>query len=269
MAKQAKVVYQVGNDVAVSLKAVAELLGVSRVSAKDVEEDGKYADQVMILTTEEVETLEDADSETAPKETVEDTVNNPTDEDTSDEEVEKEATGDSEDESVSDEDWEDPNPVRLKKEEENEDEEHPMEREEEEEPYSALEEDVEIDEEAVRESMPEEFESLDELKEFIKDMDTATLEYMAVGLKLSWKPTEHKNIHRMRIAMAFHNHYFPKKETANKANATSKGGKYKDYSTEDLEKLLKDNDVEYKTYEDENIHRMRLVMAAKKHNLLS
>lgn len=245
----AKPIYVYEKQQARSLKELAEVMEVSRVLSKDLEEGGKYADVVTIIDPSDLEEPSNEVEESTEEPEAEVATEEPTDETSEDE--------------VSDEEWEDKNPVRLPKEEE-EEEAHPMERESSGEDYSALEEGVEVNSDEVQDSLPE-FESLEELKEFIKDFDTPTLEYMAKGLGLTWKPTDHKNIHRMRIAMAMHEHYFPKKDNP---KSSSKGGKYKDYTTEDLEKLLDDNGVEYKTFEDANIHRMRLVMTAKKHSLL-
>lgn len=245
MAKQA---YLVENDIVTSLKELASKLGVSRVSSKDLEEGGKFADKVTILSAEDVENMNSQD--TSAEEPVE--------------EAEETTTDVEEPTEESDEEWEDKNPIRLKKEEPAEDEPHPMEREDEGN-YSALDEDEEVDAEEVKSLMPD-FESLDELKSFIKDIDTPTLEYMAKGLGLTWKPTDHKNIHRMRVAMSMHEHFFPAKKKSKAESA--KGGKYKDYSTDDLKKLLEDNNIEYKEYEDESITRMRMIMALKKNDLI-
>lgn len=121
-------------------------------------------------------------------------------------------------------------------------------------------EDVTATEEEIKLSLPT-FESLDELKEFIKDIDTATLEYMARGLKIEWSPTYHASIHRMRVALAFQQYFFP--ELFKPKEPKKKATKYGDFTTEDLEKLAKDSNVKWNKTGNEPIDRMKLIMALK------
>jgi len=189
-----KMGYEVEGEVVTSLKDLAPLLGVSKVTSKDIAEGGQYSDIVSVidLDAEITETEEEFDKDTI---------------------------------------------------------------------YSTVSDDeVDLTPDEVLESMPE-FENLDELKEFIKDLDTPTLEYLAKGLKLKWTPTYHGNIHRMRIAMAMHRYFFP--DLFKPTDAKKKKAKYADYSTEDLEVMAKEAKVEYKESDNEAINRMRVIMALK------
>ncbi|QMV48425.1 hypothetical protein [Bacillus phage SPO1L3] len=143
--------------------------------------------------------------------------------------------------------------------------EDPTEDQDNQEVYTALtEEDFanleEVTEEEIKEGLPE-FEELDELKDFIKDLDTNTLEFMAAGLGLTWNPTYHKNIHRMRVAMAIQRYFFP--ENFKKAPKESKA-KYGDYSTDELFKMAEENGIEVKRKGNEKIDRLQVINKLKK-----
>ncbi|MNH11750.1 hypothetical protein D3C73_1353410 [compost metagenome] len=112
--------------------------------------------------------------------------------------------------------------------------------------------------------MPE-FKKIEELKEFIRDIDTPTLEYMVRGLKLTWKPTNNISIHRMRVAMALQAFYFPE---LFKPKDPKKKGKYGDLSTEELTTMAAEHKLEVPQSGNEPIDRMRLIMALKKVNAL-
>ena len=56
-----------------------------------------------------------------------------------------------------------------------------------------------------RNTLPE-FSNLAEFKQFVADLDTKSLEYLARGLGVTWTATYHKHIHRMRISMALRKH---------------------------------------------------------------
>lgn len=56
-----------------------------------------------------------------------------------------------------------------------------------------------------RSSLPE-FNNLSDFKQFVADLDTKSLEYLARGLGITWTATYHKHIHRMRISMALRKH---------------------------------------------------------------
>ncbi|WIT25859.1 hypothetical protein [Bacillus phage SPO1L1] len=118
----------------------------------------------------------------------------------------------------------------------------------------------EVTEEEIKEGIPE-FKELDELKDFIKDIDTNTLEFMAAGLGLTWNPTYHKNIHRMRVALAIQKYFFP--ENFKKTPKESKA-KYGDYSTDELFKMAEENGIEIKRKGNEKIDRLQVINKLKK-----
>ncbi|MMZ43641.1 hypothetical protein D1872_52060 [compost metagenome] len=126
--------------------------------------------------------------------------------------------------------------------------------------YTALEdEEVKASKEELQAALPE-FETVDELKEFIKDVDTATLEYFARGLELEWMKTTHPSIHRMRIAEALKRHFFPH---LFKPKSDKKRAKFGEYSTEQLFDLVKENKLKVERSGNEPIDRMRAIMALK------
>jgi hypothetical protein len=131
--------------------------------------------------------------------------------------------------------------------------------------YSALgDEEVTASADDIRASMPEFAEGkagLEELKEFIKDIDTPTLEYLAKGLGLEWLPTYHANIHRMRIAQAMHSHFFP--ELFKPKESSKKKGKFGDLTTERLYAMVDERKLNVKRSGHEPIDRMRAIQALK------
>lgn len=134
-----------------------------------------------------------------------------------------------------------------------------------EEVYTALSEEdmeslAEADPKEIEESFPK-FESLEELKEVISDLDTTTLEYLATGMQLEWNPTYHKNIHRMRIAVAIQKHFFPEKF---KKTPKENKAKYGDYSTDELFKMAEENNIEVKRSGNEKIDRLQVITKLKK-----
>ncbi|AGY47000.1 hypothetical protein CampHawk_122 [Bacillus phage CampHawk] len=118
----------------------------------------------------------------------------------------------------------------------------------------------EVTEEEIKEGLPE-FKELDELKDFIKDLDTNTLEFMAAGLGLTWNPTYHKNIHRMRVAMSLQRYFFPEKF---KKTPKETKAKYGDYSTDELFKMAEKNGIEVKRKGNEKIDRLQVINKLKK-----
>lgn len=205
-ANKEKVAYQVGEEVVETLAEVAALLGVSKVTTKDISEGGKYADKVNTILASDEEDTEDIDPE-----------------------------------DMEDEDEEDKGSSEGF--------------------YTALgDEEIQSTPEEIKESLPE-FESLDELKKFIKDIDTPTLEYFAKGLNLEWAPTHNKAIHRMRIAQAFHRYFFP--ELFKPKEDKKKKGKFGDFSTERLYEMVEERKLNVKRSGNEPIDRMRAIHALK------
>lgn len=222
--------YVVNGETANTLAEVAALLGVSKVTQKDVAEGGRFADQVSLIELEPA----------TPKEPV------------SDEEFENgypqnnppvEPSDDTQEGNPDD----NPNPEDVPEDEDQEDE------------HEGDNPDVTPAE--IMDAMGT-FDTLDELKEFIKDVDTPTLEYMAKGLQLHWEPTSNQPIYRMRIAMALHRHFFPEQFKPSEGTKKKKA-KYGDFSTKDLAKMARENKVQYKKTGNDAIDRMRLIMALK------
>lgn len=208
-----KVAYEVGGNTVGTLKELASLLGVGKVTAKELEQ-GKYSDSVSIID------LEDENAK-------------------------------------SDEEWEGEKLKVYKKPEK-----HPMESDlDPDKVYTALTGDEpEITKKEVLDSFPK-FEDLEELKEFIKEMDTPTLEYLARGMELDWLPTYHANIHRMRIAMAMHRYFFPE---LFEPKESKKKTKYADMTTEHLMEVLEEHGLNLEKTDNEAINRMKAIMLLKK-----
>lgn len=137
--------------------------------------------------------------------------------------------------------------------------------------FTALSEDdkknlANVDPEEIKASFPE-FEDVDELKEFVKDIDTPTLEYLATGLGLEWNPTYHANIHRMRIAMELKKYFFP--ELFKPKESKKKKAKYGDFSTDKLFAMATEAEIEVVKTGNDPIDRMKAIMALKKAGVLA
>lgn len=105
-----------------------------------------------------------------------------------------------------------------------------------------------------------EFESVEEIKEMIKSLPSDGVYAWAEDLGLEIPDFEHEGIKRMRAAMAIKEYYFPtpKKE---KAPTTSP---WINYSTAELEKLVKSNKLKARKVENNDaIKRMWLIKALK------
>jgi hypothetical protein len=197
--------YEVDGEIVTTLVALADLMGVEKVTKKDITGDGQFADVVNMVDLSDDEWESRAPKTASAEES--DLV-----------EVDKEAI------------------------------------------YSTLTETVDLTPEEVQSSMPD-FQDVDELKEFIKDLDTPTLEYLDKGLLLEWKATYHANIHRMRIAVEMKKHFFP--ELFQPKDSKKKKAKYGDLTTEQLFSKATDLKLEYKISGNDAIDRMRVIMALK------
>jgi hypothetical protein len=219
----AKQGYQIGESVATTLAEVATLLGVAKVTTKDVSEGGKYADQVQLIP------LDEGGTGTGGGDGAE---------------GDKDVNGGGDDKGAGGTD-EGAGAANGGKGGE----------------YSALgEEEIKATPEELAEALPE-FETLDELKEFIKDIDTPTLEYFAKGLKLEWTGTYHASIHRMRIAQSMHRHFFP--DQFKPKGDSKKKGKFGDLTTDKLFEMITERKLNVKKSGNEPIDRMRAIMALK------
>jgi len=227
--------YEVNGQIHTQLSEVATALGVAKVREKDLLEGGKFADQVSIVDLTD-DTVEASGAESSEEGTA---VEAATEAAESGVEVSAEDAA-----ADTDEQWESGN--RL-----------PVEDED-----AGLNVSGDVDPEAVKAAMPE-FESLDEFKEFFKDIDTPTAEYLARGLGATWNESPHAQINRMRVSMAMQRVLFPDqfqpKETEKKRKA-----KYGDHGTEELFELAKKHKVKFDKSGNEPIDRMRVIMALKK-----
>lgn len=124
----------------------------------------------------------------------------------------------------------------------------------------------EVTKQEVLASLPA-FQDLEELKEFIKDIDTPTLEFIATTLGCEWKKDDNKPIERMRMAMSLHRYFFPELFKANEEGKKKKA-KYADMSTDDLFGIAADNNIDVQVSDHEAINRMRVIMALKGAGLL-
>jgi hypothetical protein len=101
------------------------------------------------------------------------------------------------------------------------------------------------------------------LKKHIKGLTDAQLvEWMELE-GLTHKAAEHEAINRMRMAMAIKELHFPSEPKAKKSDSP-----YKKYETEELIKMVVDNDVPVEPTDDMRIMRMRAIMALRAHKLL-
>jgi hypothetical protein len=126
--------------------------------------------------------------------------------------------------------------------------------------YTALkDETIKVTVDEMRNALPK-FGSLDELKEFISELDTATLEYMVRGLGLTWNPTYHEGIHRMRLALALQKFVFPGEF---RSEDKKKKSRYGNLPTEELFNLANRSGIEWMKTDNEVINRVRIITALK------
>ncbi|QPX71572.1 hypothetical protein [Bacillus phage SP8] len=241
MAKTNNVYVVNGEEKVSTLAEVAKILGVSRVSKKDVEE-GKYdvvieeaavsladAEEVVeeVVAEEEdilegVEVVEEEEEEEAAEEV---------EEPTSEEEPEEEEDTD---------EWEEGYPVATEVEED---------------------EGEEIE-------YPEvgDFEDEKAIKKYIKGLTDEQLQAWCELEGAEWVENEHRNINRMRMAMAIKAVHFP--ELAKKPSSKKKS-KYAEYTTEELVEMALENNVEVRDDKgNERILRMYTIIALREAGLL-
>ncbi|ACI90917.1 gp44 [Bacillus phage SPO1] len=237
MAKSNNVYVVNGEEKVSTLAEVAKVLGVSRVSKKDVEE-GKYdvvveEAAVSLADTEEVveEVVTEEEDILEGVEVVED-------------EEEEEAAEDVEEptsEEDSEDEWEEGYPVATEVEED---------------------EDEEIE-------YPEvgDFEDEKAIKKYIKGLTDEQLQAWCELEGAEWVENEHRNINRMRMAMAIKAVHFP--ELAKKPSSKKKS-KYAEYTTEELVEMAIDNNVEVRDDKgNERILRMYTIIALREAGLIS
>ncbi|WIT25944.1 hypothetical protein [Bacillus phage SPO1L1] len=245
MAKVNNVYVVNGEEKVATLAEVAKILGVSRVSKKDVEE-GKY-DVVL-----EEAVVELADAETVVEEVVaEEAVSIEDDilegvEVVEDEEAEEltnsqeEPTDEEDSEDENGDEWEEGYPVATEVEDEDEEIEYP-----------------EVGD----------FEDEKAIKKYIKGLTDDQLQAWCELEGAEWVENEHRNINRMRMAMAIKIVHFP--ELAKKPS-TKKKSKYADYTTEELVQMALENNVEVRDDKgDDRILRMYTIMALRDKGLLA
>lgn len=230
-------VYMVNGEEKVStLAEVAKILGVSRVSKKDVEE-GKYD----VVIEEAAVSL--ADTEGVVEEVVAEEEDILEGVEVVEDEEEEEAAEDVEEptsEEDSEDDWEEGYPVNTEVEED---------------------EDEEIE-------YPEvgDFEDEKAIKKYIKGLTDEQLQAWCELEGAEWVENEHRNINRMRMAMAIKAVHFP--ELAKKPSSKKKS-KYAEYTTEELVEMAIDNNVEVRDDKgNERILRMYTIIALREAGLL-
>jgi len=104
------------------------------------------------------------------------------------------------------------------------------------------------------------------MKKYIKGLTNEELAEWCELEGAEYNPNEHVSINRMRMAMAIKAIHFP--DTAPKAKSKKKS-KYSDYSTEDLVQMALDNDVEIRDDKgDPRILRMYTIMALREAGLI-
>jgi len=215
--------YEYKEEVYTNLTELSQAMGLPKPPKKEEVINGKYSDVVNVIDLAEEDTQEVAQEEQSTEE-----------------ETKQEATSSEEtdtEKSTDEENWEEGYPAKK---------------------------DSGEQEEASAEDILEvlgEIESLDEFKEFFKDLDTETAVICVDALDLEIKPTDNPNIYRMRLSMALQRHLFPEHFKPKKAE---KKTKYGDFSTEELEAIAKKHKVEFEDNPHAGIHRMRLIMALKK-----
>jgi len=223
--------YEYKEEVYTNLVELSQAMGLSKPPTKKEVTEGKYADVVNVIDLDTEDAIEVAQEEqSTDAETKQEA--------TSSEETDTEESNGEVEASEEEEAWEDGYPAKKAGEDTQE----------------------EANAEDVLEVLGE-IESLDEFKEFFKDLDTDTAVICVNALDLEIKPTDNPNIYRMRLSMALQRHLFPEHF---KPKKSEKKTKYGDYSTEELEAIAKKNKVEFENNPHEGIHRMRLIMALKK-----
>lgn len=239
--------YQVeveGNIEEVStLKEVAAILGVARVSGKEVE-NGEYP-QVSLI--EDMEDIQEAIEERIAEEIGEDFVRD---------HVIVTTVGDAPTEDLTvDEDIEEPTV-----------------EEEVEEPKEVVEVDLGtievVDKEEQDIEYPEvgDFTEIKDLKKYIKKLSDEQLTEWVELEGIEYVPNDHQAINRMRQAMAINALHFP--ESVKRPSA-KKRSKYADYSMEELVQMALDNDVIVRDSKgDERIERMYTIMALREAGLI-
>lgn len=277
MAKYSIVMDGVEQGVVNTLKELAEALGVSRVSNKDLQE-GKYPEVVLLdeanLDTEPnpITTMEQADEalEEVGIDATEDAQVTLQDIADASDNIEIIMVGDAPtmDDVDDSEDWdkvaeevggmpEDTNELTNREVDTNE-----LTNEE-----GNLPDDADDIEESIEFPEVGEFKTEKDMKKYIKKLSDDELQEWCELEGATWKPNDHQSINRMRMAMAIKAIHFP--DTAPKASKKKKS-KYADYTTEDLVQMALDNDIPIKDAKgDPRIERMYTIMALREAGLLA
>jgi hypothetical protein len=226
-----KTIYVIGGTEEVAtLKEVAAVLGVSRVTAKDIEA-GKYPEVEVRVVDEEPSLFEDVAEEVPMEEPTADAVD--TAEDTADDQA---LTDTYEDDTQASTDTHE----------------------------DTQEDDVD---DAIEYPERGEFKDVKAMKRYIKKLTDEQLEEWCLLEGVEWKRCEHPAINRMRMAMAIKALHFP--ETAPKKSSKKKS-KYADYTTEQLVQMALEHDVVVRDAKgDPRIERMYLIMALRDAGLLA
>jgi len=238
-----KTIYVIGGTEEVAtLKEVAAVLGVSRVTAKDIEA-GKYPEVEVRVVDDEPALFEDVAEEVPTEEPTEDTVDTAEDtaEDTANDQV---LTDTHEDDTQASTDT-----------------------------HEDIAEDTDSDtqeddvDNAIEYPERGEFKDVKAMKRYIKKLTDEQLFEWCELEGVTWKHCDHPAINRMRAAMAIKSLHFP--ETAPKKSSKKKS-KYADYTTEQLVQMALENDVAVRDAKgDPRIERMYVIVALREAGILA
>lgn len=106
------------------------------------------------------------------------------------------------------------------------------------------------------------YSEITKLAEDLKKMKPEEVIGMATELGLTWKEDDHSGINRMRAAMAIRAAIFPGQRRPRPPKSV-----WRDFETEELEKLARKHKVNWRETIDEKINRMWLIDALKKANV--
>ena len=93
------------------------------------------------------------------------------------------------------------------------------------------------------------------------------MEFIARSLNVTWKVSGHVSIDRMRVALALHHYFFPSNFKP-KSESKKKPTKYGDFSNDQLFDMAKKNKISWVASDNDQINRMRVIMALKAANIL-
>ena len=111
--------------------------------------------------------------------------------------------------------------------------------------------------EDMRETLPQ-FKDVEDLKEFVSNLDTFSLEYIVKSLHLPLNPTSHSGIHRMRLSLALQKYMFPPLPNNTKAKV------YNRLSDDTLYMIAEDLKLAFDKTNNPIIDRMHIIASLLK-----